>query len=252
MGAYIYETHLHTSQASKCGRASGCEYVDYFISRGYSGVIVTDHFLSGNTAVPQDLPWKERIDLYAKGYEDAKRASAGTGFNVMFGVEHNFEGDEFLIYGLGKEWLIENSSIMEMGRRQLHDHVRSEGGIMVQAHPFRERDYLPNIKLTDDICDGVEVYNAENSDNMNALAFEYAKKLGVPMTSGSDIHRLHDRKLGGMLFEQEILSVEEYRDAVIKGEGTPVVFDNGKFIRVSDLEEMTVPSAPPSVKVIHF
>ena len=68
---YLYETHLHTAQASACGRSSGAEHVRYYQSLGYTGIFVTDHFFGGNTCVPRDLPWEERIDLFCRGYEDA-------------------------------------------------------------------------------------------------------------------------------------------------------------------------------------
>ena len=54
---------------------------------GYTGLIVTDHFFNGNCAVPKDLPWKERIDMYYAGYEDAKAEGDKIGLQVFFGLE---------------------------------------------------------------------------------------------------------------------------------------------------------------------
>ena len=71
--AYIYETHLHTSEASKCGKVSGGDYIDYMIKQGYSGIIVTDHFFNGNSAVPKNLPWNEKVAMYVSGYKAAKK-----------------------------------------------------------------------------------------------------------------------------------------------------------------------------------
>ena len=110
--SYIYETHSHTSQASKCGRTLGRDYVEYMQGEGFAGMIITDHFFNGNSAVPTDLPWKERVEMYVSGYEDAKKASAGTDFNVMFGIEYNFDCDEYLIYGVDKKWLLDNQDII--------------------------------------------------------------------------------------------------------------------------------------------
>ena len=95
--SFIYETHSHTAQASKCGRALGRDYIEYMQGEGYAGMIITDHFFNGNSAVPRELPWEERVEMYVSGYEDAKQASAGTDFNVMFGIEYNFDCDEYLI-----------------------------------------------------------------------------------------------------------------------------------------------------------
>ena len=93
---------------------------------------------------------------------------------------------------------------MDMTRHELLEAVHKAGGIMIQAHPYRERDYLEDIKLAPTACDGVEVYNAANSANMNALGYEYCTKLGLPMTAGSDIHYFNDKSMGGMLFEKKI------------------------------------------------
>ena len=73
---YLYETHLHTVEASACGKTPGKDYIDFMMAKGYAGIIVTDHFFNGNSCVPKDLPWEERVELYCLGYEHAKKASA--------------------------------------------------------------------------------------------------------------------------------------------------------------------------------
>lgn len=108
---YLYETHLHTCEASACGKVHGEDYISYMMAKGYSGMIVTDHFFNGNTCVPEDLPWKERIEIYASGYERALKAAEGKDFLVMFGVEINFNKDEYLLYGIDKDWLDRKSVV---------------------------------------------------------------------------------------------------------------------------------------------
>ena len=68
---YVYETHLHTVEASACARTKGEDYIDYMKGLGYSGIIVTDHFFTGNSCVPRDLSWEERVNIYCSGYEHA-------------------------------------------------------------------------------------------------------------------------------------------------------------------------------------
>ena len=123
---------------------------------------------------------------------------------------------------------------------------------MIQAHPYRERDYLSDIKLAPTASDGVEVYNAANSANMNALGFEYCTKLGLPMTAGSDIHYFHDKEMGGMLFEKKIGSVKEFVKAVLNKEGIPVsVAPDGKITPVSEMPDQTVSSELPTLPVLY-
>ena len=71
--SYIYETHLHTATASKCAVSTGNEYIAYYKELGFHGIFVTDHFFNGNSCVPKNLPWEERIDIFCQGYEDAKK-----------------------------------------------------------------------------------------------------------------------------------------------------------------------------------
>ena len=59
---YRYETHLHTCEGSACASASGAEMARAHKEMGYTGIFVTDHFFNGNTAVPRDLPWRERVE----------------------------------------------------------------------------------------------------------------------------------------------------------------------------------------------
>ena len=250
--SYLYETHLHTCEASRCGRVHGEDYIPYLMDKGYSGMIVTEHFFNGNSCVPEDLPWKDRVDIYASGYDRALEAARGKDFNVMFGVEFNFQKDEYLLYGIDKEWLINNECIMEMTRHELLKAVHEAGGIMIQAHPFRERDYLSDIKLAPTACDGIEVYNAANMPNMNALGYEYCVKLGLPMTAGSDIHYFHNEAMGGMLFENRIGSVQDYAEAVMKRSGIPVSLSpDGTITPVSQMTEQTVSTALPTLQVLY-
>ena len=87
---YLYETHLHTCQGSKCGRSTGAEQARFYKEAGYQGVIITDHFCGGNTAMPKEGSWKERINLYCKGYEDALEEGKKIGLDVFFGLEECF------------------------------------------------------------------------------------------------------------------------------------------------------------------
>jgi hypothetical protein len=252
MTGYLYETHLHTSEASACGRVSGSDYIDFMMSRGFSGMFVTDHFFNGNSCVPQHFPWEKKVERYVSGYRKALEAARGKDFDVLFGVEYNFHGDEYLIYGVDETWLLHNDDIMRCSKEEVYRRVHQAGGIMIQAHPYRERNYLKDIRLTPAICDGIEVFNSANPDNQNALAYQYALELKVPMTAGSDIHFFHEDAMGGMLFPERIQSPAEYVDAVLHREGVPVRVHRGELRAVADLPELTEPKEEPTLPVLHF
>ena len=46
---YLYETHMHTSEASACAGSTGAQMARAYKEAGYTGIIVTDHFFYGNT-----------------------------------------------------------------------------------------------------------------------------------------------------------------------------------------------------------
>ena len=234
MKTFKYETHLHTCEASKCGVSHGAEYVSVYKKLGYDGIFVTDHFFGGNTAVSHELDWHTRIEQYCSGYEaalaEAKRQNAEDGgdFKVFFGIEQTFQGDDYLIYGLDKNWLFDHPDVETMNHQQLFDAVNREGGLMIQAHPFRLRGYINAIHLHPREVHGVEVYNGGNTPDQNVLALEYAKIYDFPMTSGSDIHNINfaleektegTMAVGGMEFDTPLSSIEDYINRIKNKEG---------------------------------
>ena len=250
---YVYETHLHTIEASACASTPGTNYITYMKSIGYSGIIVTDHFFNGNSCIPRSVPWQQRVDMYARGYENALK-EAGDDFTVLFGVEFNFQGDEFLLYGVDRKWLLDNPEIMDMDRHRVCEMVHDCGGIMIQAHPFRERGYLSAIHLTPGACDGVEVYNAANPDWQNGLAYMYAQERGLRMSAGSDIHNFTLENMGGMSFDHPIETIDEFVRAFKAGEGTPVVKRDvhdgtGEFNEVSEDTALTFTTRSSTLEV---
>ena len=96
--SYKYETHLHTAESSACAVSKGAEYIKPYIDAGYSGLFVTDHFFGGNTAIDRSLPWRDKIEQYCRGYENAlNEAAKYQNFKVFFGIEQTFDGDDYLI-----------------------------------------------------------------------------------------------------------------------------------------------------------
>ncbi len=216
---YLYETHLHTRQASLCGSSSGAEYIPYYKELGYSGIIVTDHFFNGNSSIPRALPWEEKIELFCKGYEDAKAEGDRLGLQVFFGWECNFDMDEYLIYGLDKEWLLTHPEMMEWDHITHFKEITKAGGLVVQAHPFRQRDYMNCINLHPYQCHAWEIANAGNMTDHNQLAYRYAKEHGIPMTVGSDIHKTNTVNLYAMAFDEPLTNIHDYVTRVKTGLG---------------------------------
>lgn len=214
---YLYETHLHTVQGSSCGRARGRDYIRRYKDRGYTGIIVTDHFFNGNTAVSRNMPWKRWVEGFCRGYEEARQEGEKEGLDVFFGWEETFDGDDYLVYGLGKEWLLEHPEAANWSVPEQYREVRKYGGCVVQAHPFRDRTYISRIYLSPRWVDAVEAANGGNDPSFDALAMSYAKSLNLPVTAGSDIHDTDQFETGpiyGVYLDKKMETIQDYVQAL--------------------------------------
>lgn len=231
MTEYKYETHLHTTEVSACASCPGADYIPLYKSLGYSGIIVTDHFFNGNCAIPKNLSWTEKVERFCQGYENAKEAGDKAGLSVFFGWEANFECDEYLIYGLDKPWLLEHPQIMQWTRKEQFEQVSLAGGCVVQAHPFRERDYISKIRLYPSAVHALEVCNGENPSDWDRNAYRFAQENNLSMTSGSDVH--HDYRVGpesyGMAFDHPLDSIHDYVHGIISGSGYSLIAPKEKL-----------------------
>ncbi len=206
---FKYETHLHTVQASACASASGKHQAMAYKKAGYTGIIITDHFFRGNTCISHKLPWEERIRLFCSGYEEAKAFGEQINLQVFFGWEETFEGQDFLIYGLDKEWMLNHPEMEFWTIREQFDIVNKNGGMVIHAHPFRDRPYIPKIRLFPKLVNGVEVFNACNMEEENQRAYIYAKQYDLPMTAGADSHH-HDIICSGIKVEKKFENIYDY------------------------------------------
>jgi hypothetical protein len=228
---YKYEVHMHTVQSSACGKTDARDYISEFKRLGYDGMIITDHFYHGNTRPDRHLPWKDYIEEFCRGYEIAKAEGDRQGFKVFFGWEENQHGDEYLIYGPDKEWLLNHPEIRDADHQEYLRIIHEAGGLVVQAHPFRERGYLSDINLHPYQCDAMEVCNFGNPNEQDILAYNFCRDRGITMTSGTDLHDVSilASSCAGMLFEKPIESIYDYVNAVRSGTGfIPLIPDERK------------------------
>ena len=215
---YLYETHLHTNQVSACGISRGRDYIQRYLDQGYTGIIVTDHFYNGHCALNRNLPWEKWVHAFCRGYEDARAEGARRGLDVFFGWEETFKGgDDYLVYGLDKYWLLEHPEVRYWSREEQFEAVRQDGGCVVHAHPFRLYYYIENIRFSVGFVDAVEVANSGNNQPFDAQAWAYAQENGLPATAGSDIHRaddLYGDNAMGVYLDKKIENIGEFVNIV--------------------------------------
>jgi hypothetical protein len=186
---------------------------------GYTGIIVTDHFFYGNTAVDRELPWQDWVHQYCAGYRDALAVSKEIDLDVFFGWESGYNGTEFLVYGLDEEWLMKHPEIKDATVKEQYELVHNDGGIVFQAHPYREEYYIPEVRLFPDDVDGIEVFNASNKltdgrDLYNEKAAQYAIEHDFPTTCGSDIH-CNVPLMSGTAFNRRLTGIHDFIDMVM-------------------------------------
>lgn len=215
---YLYETHCHSSQCSLCSVSTSRELVRAYHRAGYAGLVLTDHFIWGNTAVDRSLSWAQRMHCYFNACLEAQDEARDLDFDVIFGIEHAYgDGKEVLIYGIDLDFLLSNPDIPEISLDELVRRVHAYGGIVIQAHPYRDRWYTDlAVPPRSDIVDGIEICNAGNRRDEDVQALELANTGSFLLTSGGDIHNAADKNIGaaGVLLPHRVHNGKEFAEAL--------------------------------------
>lgn len=223
---YLLETHCHTKYTSACSRLGAETLVSLYLQNGYSGVVVTDHFLNGNTTVDRTLPWERQIDDFFVGYEKVKQEGEKRGLCVLAAFEYSYFGTDFLVYGMDGAFLKKHPEIMRMSVRAFLSFARANGALCVQAHPYREAEYIDHIRLFPSDCGGVETVNAARDGRCNRLADILAEAYSLPKTGGSDLHAAGQKLLSGVETDIPIESIADFIAAVREGRAKPFLKEN--------------------------
>ncbi|MBQ4101494.1 MAG: PHP domain-containing protein [Oscillospiraceae bacterium] len=203
------ETHLHVSEVSPCAKLSAAEMVRRYTEAGYHTVFVADHLYQGYFDILGERSWEEKVDCFLSGYRAAKEASEGLPVRVLLSAELMFENscNHYLLYGIDEAFLKARDDLFSMTIESFYPYAKEKGVTVVQAHPFRNHRCYP----TFDFVDGVEVENANpRSENHNDEALALAEEYGLPMTGGSDAHRMEDVANSGVCSQEEICSAADY------------------------------------------
>jgi len=116
-----------------------------------------------------------------EGYIKVKQlASAYPDILIIPGVEiATFDGD-LIVLGVAElpsqPWTVEN----------VIDFAKERGGIVIVAHPYRAYG-LGDLAKNYDV-DAIEVLNGALSSQLNKMAENLAKEMGLPGVAGSDAH----------------------------------------------------------------
>ncbi len=222
--SYLYDLHVHTSKVSACAIASPVEQVHAYKDCGYAGIIVTDHFINGNSSCPREWPWEQKMRYFYAGYAEAKAEGEKCGLDVFFGWEYCLDGTEFLTYGLELDFLLAHPNVDRLTVEEYSALVRACGGYLAQAHPYRNQAWVRNPYPVDaKLLDGMEVYNAGMPADGNAKAYTFARENHLPMQAGSDSHRTDLPFASGIRLAEKAKNVFDIINAIKTGRAELIV-----------------------------
>ena len=203
------DTHVHTSEASGCGREAARVIVNLYKKAGFDAIVITDHYNTWNFEGYEVETWPEVVDKFLSGYRAAREEGERVGLLVLPGMEITFDAQyysDFLVYGLEPEYLYQFPELQKLGLRLFRELVAPLGAYINQAHPFRDGCVAADPNL----IDGVEVYNGGNDARENRLALAYAHANGLPELSGSDFHHRISLGRGGLILPDRVSDSSDF------------------------------------------
>lgn len=219
---YKTELHVHTSDGDIYAKHSGEEIVKMYADKGYSSLVITNHYFSPFFTwfkdELDDADHKKIIDRYLKGYYIAKNEGEKLGVSVLPGAEVRVRScaNDYLIYGLNEKDFYDLPILCNLKNiDELVDTI-PEHALIVWAHPFRNKCTT----FTPDRLFGLEGFNYGNEPFRNQMAKDFAKHYGKPITSGSDFHGKNALAKGGIISNKKILTPRDLTDVLKSGEYT--------------------------------
>jgi len=199
--AYLFETHMHTSEVSECGHVPAREMIQRYAENGFGGVEVTDHFLPGR------FTSREKREVFLRGYREAADEGVKRNVVVLPAMEIRFScgPEDYLVLGMEERELLDDipDTVCDMKINAFHLFCTSHGWLFYQAHPFR-----PGLSVRPAAwLDGVETINGNPRHNShNDLALQYADAYDLMTLAGSDAHQPEDIAVAGIWIPQEALT----------------------------------------------
>ena len=219
---YKYDLHMHSYPCS-VGGSPIRDHIDALIAKGYSGMVITNHFYRGNNDIDKTLPWADFVDAYWQDYLYGLEYASAHDFDLLFGLEeHVGDGIEILLYGITADQIAAHPELATCGTEEYVDVIHSLGGLVYQAHPYRVRKYIkaPGPLACLDKLDGIEVYNAGNTPEQNESAEQLANQLGLAVVAGSDGHGTHNAGRSGIAVAARIKTNEDLLRTLKSGDYT--------------------------------
>ena len=184
------DLHIHTAPRSACSDLDPLELIQEAHRLKLDGICLTEH----------QVLWD---------FDEVDKLARNGGIKIFRGNEFTTNQGDILVFGLYKD-------IKElMMIQELREEVKTAGGFMIAAHPFRgfKTFGIGQLQMTVaqackrrvlEFVDAVEIENGRLSSDENDMARKVAEKLGLPGIGGSDAHRVDEVGTSLTIFEKEI------------------------------------------------
>lgn len=168
------------------------------------GIVLTNHYQKSYFSEDE---LAEFIDSYVNEYHYTKEIGEKFGVKVLYGIEVTMElyhKVHMLIYGVSTEFLKKYPTVYDYTQKELYETVKKEGGVLVQAHPFRGGTTV----LDTNFLDGIEIschplYKNSYTEEILKIASEN----NLAVTVGGDYHADTSRPKCGMFLPDDIDSI---------------------------------------------
>lgn len=222
MKKYLFDTHIHTKEASSCSRVFAADIVKRYKELGYDGLIITDHF-SASQFKRHGETYAEQVQTYLSGYRAAKEFE-DENFHIILGMELRFlENDnDYLVYGFDEDFVLNNDLTQYNDPEEFRPVVEANNLIIFQAHPFR----IGMTVVDPELLDGVEVYNGHGDHySRNTVAYKWAEMHGLRKISGSDFHGNLSLEPGGVYFDEYLTDSKQVAEALREGKYSLKIYE---------------------------
>lgn len=157
--------HVHTAERSACATSYQTEQIETAIASHLDAIAITDHH---RLVPPAELAELNR--RYAP-------------FQIFTGVEITTDDEDWLVLGLNDDEL----ESTHWSYPELHRFVRSRGGVIVLAHPFRfHTDFA--VDLSAYPPDAIEIRSNNIRADLVPQIRALASQLHLPTLCDSDAH----------------------------------------------------------------
>ena len=208
----LIDLHAHSSGISRCCQIPAEEVLKTAKEYGIDGIVLTNHY-------QKSYLQNDDADAFAKAYVEefhyTEKIAEELGMKVFFGVEVTtelYKNVHMLGYGVSEKFVLENPRVFELNQEELYKLVKVYGGVLVQAHPFRNGCTV----LDTAYLDGVEINcHPLYGNSYQKELMEIAAENKLLLTCGGDYHADTYRAHCGMYLPDDIGNNNELRDYLL-------------------------------------